>query len=96
MADCPKFRSQPWSRLAPSLDPVGQDLLARMLAYDPACRISAAATLAHPYFSDVAQPHGSLDDDVTAWVQYQQLQRAAAAAQAGASAQAPSVAPRGY
>jgi serine/threonine protein kinase len=48
----PRFRARPWEAIAPALCPAGRDLLARMLAYDPASRISAADALAHPYFAD--------------------------------------------
>jgi len=36
-----------------NLDPVGLDLLNRMLKYDPCERISAKAALTHPYFKDL-------------------------------------------
>ena len=36
--------------LVPRLGPVGLDLLARLLAYDPAARLSAEQALRHPYF----------------------------------------------
>jgi serine/threonine protein kinase len=52
----PRFRPQPWARIAPRLCDAGRDLLERMLAYDPAKRISAADALAHPYFADVRVP----------------------------------------
>lgn len=48
--------SQPWHVVAPHLCPEGRDLLARLLAYDPSVRISAADALAHPYFRDVRVP----------------------------------------
>jgi serine/threonine protein kinase len=37
-----------------------RDLLSKMLRFDPHERISAAAALAHPYFSDLHNP----DDEV--------------------------------
>ena len=37
--------------MTPRLCDHGRDLLARMLTYDPAKRISAADALAHPYFT---------------------------------------------
>lgn len=48
----PKWRAQPWAQLVPALadDPSGQDLLARMLWYDPDERIAAFDALAHPFF----------------------------------------------
>lgn len=43
--------AQTWSAVTPRLCDHGRDLLARMLTYDPAKRISAADALAHPYFT---------------------------------------------
>lgn len=40
--------------LAPTLDPVGLDLLSRMLLYDPSQRITAADGMNHPYFDDLS------------------------------------------
>jgi cyclin-dependent kinase len=59
--DLPLWGSRRWnvypapedlSGLAPTLGPVGLDLLTRMLQYDPAQRISAADALEHPFFAD--------------------------------------------
>lgn len=49
-SEFPRWHAQPASRYAPNLSPAGQDLLARMLAYDPSHRITAEEALAHPYF----------------------------------------------
>jgi serine/threonine protein kinase len=38
---------------APKLDPLGRDLLARMLTYEPSRRISARDALNHPYFGEI-------------------------------------------
>ena len=39
-----------------NLDPLGLDLLRKMLTYDPAARITAKDALSHPYFNDVHVP----------------------------------------
>ncbi|KAJ2779288.1 Cyclin-dependent kinase catalytic subunit [Coemansia javaensis] len=49
----PKWQPKSLSALLPGLDADGIDLLKRMLAYDPARRISAKQALAHPYFNDI-------------------------------------------
>jgi len=45
-------------QIAPRLasDPCGLDLLASMLTYDPAKRITAGAALEHPWFSSLTAP----------------------------------------
>jgi serine/threonine protein kinase len=48
----PKWRQQSLERLVPNLCANGIDLLAQMVCYDPAKRISARAALNHPYFHD--------------------------------------------
>ena len=40
-------------QVAPSLDPAGQDLLCKMLRYDPRRRINAKDATLHPYFADI-------------------------------------------
>ena len=40
-------------RMCPTLDPLGCDLLSKMLAFQPNKRISARAALAHPWFDDL-------------------------------------------
>jgi cyclin-dependent kinase len=49
----PQWRPQDLALAVPGLNPAGLDLLAKMLVYDPAKRISAKAALNHPYFSDL-------------------------------------------
>jgi serine/threonine protein kinase len=41
--------------LVPTLDPLGVDLLNRMLQYDPARRITAQAALDHQFFAEMKQ-----------------------------------------
>ena len=40
-------------QIAPDLEPAGQELLVKMLRYEPGQRITARAAMAHPYFVDV-------------------------------------------
>ena len=42
-------------QVVPSLEPQGADLLAQMLRYEPARRVTAKAALQHPYFRDLPQ-----------------------------------------
>ncbi|KAG2426700.1 hypothetical protein HYH02_014740 [Chlamydomonas schloesseri] len=49
----PRYPGRSWEEIAPRLDPAGRDLMRRMLTYDPAQRITAAAALRHPYFADI-------------------------------------------
>ncbi|CAN6581694.1 unnamed protein product [Malus baccata var. baccata] len=46
----PQWEPQNLARAVPALEPEGVDLLAKMLKYDPAERISAKAALDHHYF----------------------------------------------
>jgi serine/threonine protein kinase len=47
-------RRSSWaSRVCPTLDAAGCDLLAKMLVYQPSKRISAKAALLHPFFDDL-------------------------------------------
>jgi serine/threonine protein kinase len=39
----------------PKLDPLGIDLLSKMLTYEPSCRISARDALNHPYFDALSE-----------------------------------------
>ena len=54
----PKWKGQPLEQLVRGLDADGLDLLASMLVYEPARRISAKRALEHPYFADHQIPEG--------------------------------------
>jgi len=49
----PKWSGNHLKFFVPNLEPLGLDLLQRMLVYNPAERISAKAALSHPYFNDL-------------------------------------------
>lgn len=48
-----QWEQQPLSQVVPELDPLGLDLLSKMLRYNPGERISAKEALQHPYFDDL-------------------------------------------
>ncbi|KJA15894.1 hypothetical protein HYPSUDRAFT_47949 [Hypholoma sublateritium FD-334 SS-4] len=48
----PQWSRQDVSRIVPTLDDAGLDMLKRTLTYDSAKRISAKRALEHPYFAD--------------------------------------------
>mmetsp|Transcript_691 Transcript_691/g.1836 ORF Transcript_691/g.1836 Transcript_691/m.1836 type:complete len:315 (-) Transcript_691:530-1474(-) len=49
----PQWQAQDLSRIFPTLEPEGIDLLKKMLEYDPAKRVSAKEALKHPFFDDL-------------------------------------------
>lgn len=49
----PFYEPIPWEKLFPSLPPSGLNLIARMLDYRPAMRISAKEALEHSFFDDL-------------------------------------------
>lgn len=51
----PQWQAKDWAVLVPRLaaDPVGINLLASMLTYDPEARITAQEALKHPWFRDL-------------------------------------------
>eukprot|EP01111_Echinosteliopsis_oligospora_P011451 TRINITY_DN3789_c0_g1_i1.p1 TRINITY_DN3789_c0_g1~~TRINITY_DN3789_c0_g1_i1.p1 ORF type:complete len:301 (-),score=70.99 TRINITY_DN3789_c0_g1_i1:166-1068(-) len=53
----PVWTASNLSKVVPQLDPLGRDLLERMLQYEPSKRISARVALDHPYFSDFDKSH---------------------------------------
>jgi len=49
----PKWTGNHLRTFVPNLDPMGLDLLAKLLTYNPSERISAKAALDHPFFNDL-------------------------------------------
>jgi len=49
----PSWKTNSLANSVKNLGKLGQDLLQKMLIYNPALRISAEATLSHPYFVDL-------------------------------------------
>lgn len=52
----PQWTARPLEKLVPDLDAVGRDLLAKMLVFDPARRITARDAMCHPFFDGVKLP----------------------------------------
>jgi cyclin-dependent kinase len=52
-ADFYQYPTQPWTVLVPGIDPLGIDLISKLLKQDPNQRISAKSALEHPYFKDI-------------------------------------------
>jgi negative regulator of PHO system len=50
------YATQPLNSILPQIDPVGIDLLQRMLHVRPELRVSAAEALVHPWFNDLIGP----------------------------------------
>jgi serine/threonine protein kinase len=53
----PQWPSRNLKEVVPGLEPLGVDLLSKMLQYEPSKRISAKEALRHPYFDDLADRH---------------------------------------
>ncbi|PFH37455.1 putative cell-cycle-associated protein kinase CDK [Besnoitia besnoiti] len=51
--DFPQYPPLPWDQVVPKLDPLGIDLLSKMLRFDCNQRISARQAMHHPYFADL-------------------------------------------
>ncbi|KNC85473.1 hypothetical protein SARC_02343 [Sphaeroforma arctica JP610] len=49
----PKLKPKPITNVVKNLDPLGVDLLEKILVLDPAKRMSAKQALLHPYFEDL-------------------------------------------
>ena len=54
-ATFPKWSAKNLADVIPGAEPLALDLIAQMLRYDPAARISARAALDHPWFSDLPE-----------------------------------------
>ena len=53
----PAIRAHPWAKVfSKRMPPDGVDLVARLLVYDPAARLSALDALAHPFFDELRAP----------------------------------------
>ena len=50
----PQWAPKQLSKIVPTLDPLGVDLLSKMLVYVPSKRISTKAALMHPWFDDIS------------------------------------------
>jgi serine/threonine protein kinase len=52
------YATQPLSTILPQIDPIGIDLLQRLLQLRPELRVSAAEALTHPWFNDLVGAQG--------------------------------------
>jgi serine/threonine protein kinase len=52
-ATFPHWPTRSIAAVVPKLDPMGVDLLSKMLQYQPSKRISAKQALSHPWFDDL-------------------------------------------
>ena len=64
IGEFPFYEPVAWAKLFPSLPPAGLNLIARMLDYRPAMRISAKDALEHSFFDslpfkNISSPHNS-------------------------------------
>ena len=64
IGEFPLYEPVAWAKLFPSLPPAGLNLIARMLDYRPAMRISAKDALEHSFFDslpfkNISSPHNS-------------------------------------
>lgn len=53
----PKYNPIPWERIFPNGDPMGIDLLKKMLIFDPKKRITAREALEHPFLRTYHDPN---------------------------------------
>jgi mitogen-activated protein kinase 1/3 len=52
----PKRSKQSWKALFPNANPVGLDLLSKMLAFNPSKRFTVQECINHEYFNDLHNP----------------------------------------
>jgi len=53
------FPAKAWNQVVPELEPQAEDLLEKMLKFEPSKRISASEALKHPFFAEYGQNGGN-------------------------------------
>jgi serine/threonine protein kinase len=63
-ATFPQYPAQSFKKIVRKLDPVGLDLLTRMLQYDPNKRLSAEQAMKHQFFADLKAQSAAMNKSV--------------------------------
>jgi cyclin-dependent kinase len=63
-ANFPQYPAQSFKKIVRKLDPIGLDLLTRMLQYDPNKRLSAEQAMKHQYFADLRSQSAVMNKQV--------------------------------
>lgn len=74
-ANFPVYPAQPFKKIVRKLDPLGLDLLTRMLQYDPNKRLSAEQAMKHAWFADLKQQSAAISKGLVAKQQQQMNQQ---------------------